>query len=501
MAIQLNDTHPALAIPELMRLLIDEEGLDFDHALVICRQTCCYTNHTLLPEALEKWPQVLISRILPRHLQIIHQINHIFLHDEVESRWPDDNIMKRRLSIIEEPEVSWKQPKVRMAHLATIGSNRVNGVAALHTQLIKQDLLPAFHTLWPEKIVNVTNGVTPRRWLASCNPGLATLLDEKIKGEWRRDLGLLKQLKEYAEDTEFQQQYAAVKLHNKQQLAKVIEQVCGVRVSTNAIFDVHIKRLHEYKRQHMNLLHIMVLYRRLLENPELNIPARVFIFGAKAATSYHLAKSIIHAINCLAERVNNDWRIKNKLKVVFLPNYRVSLAEKIIPAADVSEQISTAGLEASGTGNMKLAINGALTIGTLDGANVEIAEEAGEDNLFIFGMTAGEVKDKWRQGYAPLTLYHQHGELRAVLDWLASGDLCQEQPDAFRPLVNSLKESDYFMALADFHAYSDAQERIAAAWKQPELWWKMAIMNTASLGKFSSDRAVMDYAKTIWNVR
>ncbi|WP_461534694.1 glycogen/starch/alpha-glucan phosphorylase [Spongorhabdus nitratireducens] len=498
--IQLNDTHPALAVPEMMRILMDDEGISFADALDICRRVFCYTNHTLLPEALEKWPQNLIARVLPRHLQLIHLINHHFLHKEVEAKWPGDNMMKRRLSIIEEPPTSWEQPRVRMAFLATIGSSRVNGVAALHTELIKRDLFPAFDMLWPEKIVNVTNGVTPRRWLANCNPGLAELLDEAVQGDWRRDLALLTNLQSHATDSEFQQRYAAVKKQNKQRLAKVIEQECGVRVNTDAIFDVQIKRLHEYKRQHMNLLHIMALYRRLLENPELDVPPRVFIFGAKAAPGYQLAKTIIHAINCVSERINSDRRIKDKLKVVFIPNYRVSLAEKIIPAADVSEQISLAGLEASGTGNMKFAMNGALTVGTMDGANVEMAEEAGEENMFIFGMRVDEVQALRQRGYDPGSIYHQNPELKAVLDWMASGDLCPEEPEAFRPLVNTLKDSDYFMALADFQAYSDAHNRIVETWRQPQQWWKMAIINTATMGKFSSDRSIRDYGRAIWNI-
>ena len=498
--IQLNDTHPALAVPELMRIFIDEEEIPFLDALTICRQIICYTQHTLLPEALEKWPQNLFSKILPRHLKIIHQINHHFLHGEVERQWPGDNMMKRRLSIIEEPASSWEQPKVRMAYLATIGCRQLNGVAALQSELLRKDVLPGFHVLWPDKIVNVTNGVTPRRWLASCNPGLASLIDSTLKGDWRKDLSLLKELSSYAEDSSFQQEYSSVKRGNKENLTRLINAECGVRVNPDAIFDVQIKRLHEYKRQQLNLLHIMVLYRRILDNAVANHPPRVFIFGAKAAPGYRLAKDIIYAINCLANRINNDRRIKDKLKIVFLPNYRVSLAERIIPAADISEQISTAGFEASGTGNMKLALNGALTIGTLDGANIEIAEEVGKENLFLFGMTVDQVKDLRQQGYNPRAIYHDNNELRAVLDWLSSGDLCPEEPEAFRPLVNTLKDSDYYMALADFQAYSDAQNLASQTWLSPKAWWKMAIMNTACMGKFSSDRAIADYAKKIWNI-
>ncbi len=498
--IQLNDTHPAIAVPELMRILMDEEDFVFSKALNTCRKVFCYTNHTLLPEALEKWPQGLIARVLPRHMQLIHMINYHFLHHEVEQCWPGDNQMKRRLSIIEEPANPADPQMVRMAFLSVVGSQKVNGVAALHSRLVQENLFPEFHKLWPEKIVNITNGVTPRRWLAHCNPKLAELIDNTIEGDWRRNLDLLTDLKAYAEDSAFQKKFAAIKLENKKHLASVIKDLCNVDVNPEAIFDVQIKRLHEYKRQQLNLLHIMAVYRRLLDNPDLDVPPRVFIFGAKAAPGYKVAKTIIHVLNRLAERVNNDRRIKDKLKVVFLPNYRVSLAEKIIPAADVSEQISTAGFEASGTGNMKLALNGSLTIGTLDGANVEIAEEVGEENIFIFGMTVDEVNQLRHKGYNPRDFYDSNAELRAVIDWLASGDLCPEEPDAFHSLVQSLLDSDYFLTLADYQAYSDAHERIVTQWKDPSGWWKMAIINTASMGKFSSDRSITDYGKKIWNM-
>ena len=498
--IQLNDTHPAIAVPELMRILMDEEDFTFNNALQLCRKVFCYTNHTLLPEALEKWPQELIARVLPRHMQLIFMINYYFLHHEVEEKWPGDNTMKRSLSIIEEPEIPGGSQMVRMAYLAVIGSHKVNGVAALHSRLVQETLFPEFHALWPGKIVNVTNGVTPRRWLANCNPKLAELIDSRVKGDWRAELGLLSRLADWADDPGFQKIYAGIKLENKKVLAGVIQDLCGITVNPEAIFDVQIKRLHEYKRQQLNLLHIMAVYRRLLDNPGLDVPPRVFIFGAKAAPGYLVAKTIIHAINCLAERVNNDKRIKDKLKVVFLPNYQVSLAEKIIPAANVSEQISTAGFEASGTGNMKFAMNGALTVGTLDGANVEIAEEAGSENIFIFGKTVDEVEDLRRQGYNPGAIYNSHKELKAVIDWLASGDLTPDEPDALQPLVSSLLDHDYFLTLADYQAYSDAHDRIVEAWRQPERWWKMAIINTATMGKFSSDRSITDYANTIWNM-
>lgn len=498
--IQLNDTHPAIAVPELLRILMDEEDFVFTKALEICRSVFCYTNHTLLPEALETWSQGLIARVLPRHMQLIYKINYHFLHNEVEKHWPGDHQMKHRLSIIEEPNNPAEPQMVRMAYLSVIGSHKVNGVAALHSSLVKQKLFPEFDELWPDKIVNVTNGVTPRRWLANCNPELAELIDSTLKSDWQSDLARLGELKVWADDPEFQKKFARIKRDNKMALASFIDELCGVKVNPDAIFDVQIKRLHEYKRQQLNLLHIMAVYRRLLEDPDLDVPPRVFIFAAKAAPGYLVAKNIIYAINRLADRVNNDRRIRDKLKVIFLPNYRVSLAEKIIPAADVSEQISTAGFEASGTGNMKLALNGALTIGTMDGANVEIAEEVGEENIFIFGKTVDEVSDLRQRGYNPRDIYQHNEELKAVIDWLSSGDLSPDEPDAFRPLVESLLDSDYFLTLADYQSYSDAHDRIVKAWKDPSYWWRMAIINTASMGKFSSDRSIVDYCKTIWNI-
>ncbi len=433
-------------------------------------------------------------------MQLIYKINYHFLHNEVEKHWPGDHQMKNRLSIIEEPNNPAEPQMVRMAYLSVIGSHKVNGVAALHSSLVKQKLFPEFDELWPDKIVNVTNGVTPRRWLANCNPELAELIDSTLKSDWQSDLARLGELKIWADDPEFQKKFAQIKRDNKMALASVIDELCGVKVNPDAIFDVQIKRLHEYKRQQLNLLHIMAVYRRLLEDPDLDVPHRVFIFAAKAAPGYLVAKNIIYAINRLADRVNNDRRIIDKLKVIFLPNYRVSLAEKIIPAADVSEQISTAGFEASGTGNMKLALNGALTIGTMDGANVEIAEEVGEENIFIFGKTVDEVSDLRQRGYNPRDIYQHNEELKAVIDWLASGDLSPDEPDAFRPLVESLLDSDYFLTLADYQSYSDAHDRIVKAWKAPSYWWRMAIINTASMGKFSSDRSIADYCKTIWNI-
>ncbi len=500
-AIQLNDTHPAIAVPELMRILIDDNGFEFTDALAMCRSVFAYTNHTLLPEALERWPQSLLGHVLPRHLQIIHMINHHFLNVEVEQHWPGDDAMKRKLSIIEEPEHPGGDAMIRMAYLSVIGSHKVNGVAALHSRLVQTDLFPEFNEMWPDKLTNVTNGITPRRWLAYCNPDLAKLIDTTIGGDWRKHLDQLSKLKDHATKPAFQKKFAAIKYKNKEALAKIIREECGVEVSPNAMFDVQIKRLHEYKRQQLNLLHIMALYRRLLANPELDMPQRVFIFGAKAAPGYKLAKTIIHAINKLADRINNDTTIHDKLKVVFLPNYRVSLAERIIPAADVSEQISTAGFEASGTGNMKLALNGALTIGTLDGANVEIAEEVGDENIFIFGLTVEQVAALRTEGYNPRDVYDSNQELREVIDWLASGDLSPEEPHAFQPLVDALlNQGDYFLTLADYQSYSDAHARLEQCWKTPSVWWNKAILNCASMGKFSSDRSMLDYCEAIWKM-
>jgi starch phosphorylase len=496
-AIQLNDTHPAVAIPELMRILVDEEKLDWAHAWSICQQTFGYTNHTLLPEALETWSTSLFERVLPRHLQIIYQINHLFLTHEVEAKWPGDNEKKKILSLIEE---RGGHKAVRMAHMSVLGSHATNGVAALHTRLLCERLFPEFHELYPERFLNLTNGVTFRRWLDVCNPELSTLITESIGSGWLKDASKLRGLEKFATDSSFQQRFHDIKRSHKVRLAKIIQDTCGVSVSPDALFDVQIKRLHEYKRQHLNLIHIVSLYRQLLDNPNLDIAPRVFIFGAKAAPGYYLAKNIIHAINALAAKVNHDPRIGGKLKVVFIPNYGVSIAERIIPAADLSEQISTAGKEASGTGNMKLALNGALTIGTLDGANVEILEEVGDDNIFIFGLTVEEVTELRAKGYNPMDFYWASEELRLSLDWLTS-DAFTGNANEFKPLRDSLlHHGDPFLVMADYDSYSAAQAKVSLAYQNVPEWTRKAILNTARVGKFSSDRTILEYAEKVWKL-
>ena len=496
-AIQLNDTHPTIAIPELMRLLMDVEGFNWDKAWGVVTKVFAYTNHTLLPEALEKWSVPLFEKVLPRHLQIIYEINRRFLL-EVDKKWPGDENKKRALSIIEEGSVK----QVRMAYLAVVASHAINGVAALHTELLKQTLFADLYALYPNRFQNKTNGITPRRWLLACNRGLSSLIDEKIQGDWPKNLDLLRGLEKFADDPAFQKRYMAIKRENKVELARIIKNLCGIEVSPDALFDIQIKRLHEYKRQHLNLLHILTLYHRILNNPKLDITPRVFVFGAKAAPGYDLAKHIIHAINAVAEKINNDPRVGGKIKVAFIPDYRVSLAEKIIPAADISEQISTAGKEASGTGNMKLALNGALTIGTLDGANVEIGEEVGDDNIFIFGLTVDEVKKLFARAYNPWEFYNKDEELKSILGWLAGDYFTPNQPGSLAPVVHSLLEGgDPFLVLADYRAYIECQERVGEAFRDKAGWAKKAILNTARVGKFSSDRTIREYAEQIWDLK
>lgn len=496
-AIQLNDTHPAVAVAELMRILHDEENLPWVQAWEIVTRTFGYTNHTLLPEALEKWSVPLFQKVLPRHLQIILEINRRHLN-EVEKKYPGDVNKKREMSIIEEGHPQM----IRMAHLAVVGSHSVNGVAALHTQLLKKFLFADFDAFFPGKINNKTNGVTPRRWMLSSNPRLSALIDSRIGKGWLTNLDRLRELEPLADDAGFRAEFMAIKRYNKEHLARLILDECGVVVSPDALFDVQIKRLHEYKRQHLNLLHILTLYRRLLQNPNLDIVPRVFIFAAKAAPGYVLAKTIIKAINAVGERINNDPRVGGKLKVVFLPNYRVSLASKIIPAADLSEQISTAGKEASGTGNMKLALNGAVTIGTLDGANVEILEEVGGDNIFIFGLKVEEVTALLAKGYNPRSYYEANEDLKAVVDWLGSTFFTPHEHGLVLDGVrHSLIEGgDPYLCLADYQAYCDAQAKVDQAYRDKDKWARMAVLNTARCGKFSSDRTIREYAEQIWNL-
>jgi glycogen phosphorylase len=494
--IQLNDTHPSIAIAELQRIFHDELRMPWETAWALVRRTFAYTNHTLLPEALERWSVGLFQKVLPRHMQIIFEINKHHL-EEVETMWPGDLARKQALSLIEEGPTQM----VRMAHLAVVGSYSVNGVAELHTRLLRAHLFPDFDALFPGRFNNKTNGITPRRWLLACNPRLSKLITSRIGSGWERNLDKLRDLEALADDEQFQDDFMAVKHANKVDLAHTIRLECGVDVNPSALFDVQIKRLHEYKRQHLNLLHILALYRRILQNPDAPGAPRVFVFAAKAAPGYDLAKIIIKAINAVAAKINNDPRINDRLKVVFLPNYRVSLAQRIVPASDLSEQISTAGKEASGTGNMKLALNGSLTIGTLDGANVEIREEVGPDNIFIFGLTVEEVAALWAAGYNPQKFLDQDGELHAVVDWVGSNYFTPgEPPGILTPLRDNLVFHDPFLCLPDFRSYSDCQQLVDTAFHDKRRWAKMAILNTARCGKFSSDRTIAQYADSIWHI-
>ena len=495
-AVQLNDTHPAIAVAELMRLLVDEHQMDWDTAWQVTRQTFAYTNHTLLPEALEKWSVPLFGRLLPRHLEIIYEINRRFL-DEVRAKFPGDDARVARMSLIDESGERY----VRMANLATVGSHHVNGVARLHSDLLRQTVMRDFAELWPEKFCNVTNGVTPRRFVAVSNPPLTQLITSRIGDGWLRDLDQLRKLEPLADDAEFQQQWREVKLAAKRSLAALIEQRTGVKVNPESLFDIQAKRLHEYKRQHLNVLHILTLYLRLKRDPQADVPARTFIFGAKAAPGYFMAKLIIKLINSVADVVNNDPAVRDRLKVVFFPDYNVKNAQHIYPAADLSEQISTAGKEASGTGNMKFAMNGALTIGTLDGANVEIREEVGAENFFLFGLTAEQVQELKSRGYRPHDHYEQNAELREVLDFIASGGLSGGDTELFRPLVDNLLGHDPFLVLADYQAYVACQDQVSALWRDPQAWTRKSILNAARMGKFSSDRSIRDYCQQVWKVK
>jgi glycogen phosphorylase len=494
-AIQLNDTHPAIAVAELMRVLVDEKRLQWDEAWQLTQATFGYTNHTLLAEAMEKWPATLFERLLPRHLEIIYEINHRFLR-QVQIRYPFDLERLQRMSLVEEgPE-----KRIRMAHLAVVGSHSVNGVAALHTELLRRDVLPDFASMMPERFNNKTNGVTPRRWLAWCNPRLSKLITTRIGAGWETDLDRLRKLEEHADDPEFRKAFREVKQQNKHDLARHVKELRWVSLDPEAIFDVQIKRLHEYKRQLLNALHIVSLWMEARRDPSTIIHPRAFLFGAKAAPGYQMAKLTIRLINGIAEVVNSDAGTTG-LQVVFLPNYRVSLAERIIPAADVSEQISTAGWEASGTGNMKLMLNGALTLGTLDGANVEIREAVGDENFFLFGLTADEVIARKKAGYRPRDVYNENLELREAMELIASGFFSPEDKSLFKPLVDNLLEEDRYLVLADFAAYRAKQEEVARAYRDHDAWTRKCILNVARAGIFSSDRTIRQYAEEIWRVK
>lgn len=494
-AIQLNDTHPAVSIAEMMRLLIDEQNLDWDKAWRITQKTFAYTNHTLLPEALERWSVDLFGSLLPRHLEIIYEINHRFL-ENIRTWYPGDKKRLERLSIIEE----YPEKSIRMAHLACIGSHAVNGVAALHTELLKKDTLRDFAQLWPEKFYNKTNGVTPRRWILQSNPKLAQLVTEKIGSNWVKHLDEFKRLEAFADDVEFRSRWQEIKLQNKQTLADYVLHTMGIEVDVNSIFDVQVKRIHEYKRQLLNVLHIITLYNRIKQNPALEVVPRTFIFGGKAAPGYFMAKLNIKLINAVADVVNEDPDVHGRLKVIFLPNFNVSLGQKIYPAAELSEQISTAGKEASGTGNMKFAMNGSLTIGTLDGANIEIREQVGAENFFLFGLTAEEVGELKRQGYNPMDYYQNNSELKQVIDRIATGYFSHGDSELFKPLLDSLLYGDRFMLLADYQAYVDCQQQVSEAYKDRENWLRMSILNAARMGIFSSDRPIKEYADEIWQI-
>jgi starch phosphorylase len=494
-AIQLNDTHPSIAIAELMHVLVDLHRLEWDKAWDITTRTFAYTNHTLMPEALETWPVDMFERILPRHLQIIYEINHRFLNN-VMHRYPGNADILRRMSIVDENGGK----RIRMAHLAIVGSHKVNGVAQIHTELMKQTIFADFDRFYPGKIINMTNGITPRRWLHQANPLLSQLITSRIGDKWIKDLEQLKRLVPLADDAEFRREFAEVKRANKAKFAAELKQRLNIDIDVNSLFDVQIKRIHEYKRQLLNVLHVVSLYQRI-RNGQDTVP-RTVIFGGKAAPGYAMAKLIIKLINDVADIVNNDPAVANRLKVVFMPNYGVTTAEGIIPAADLSEQISTAGTEASGTGNMKLALNGALTIGTLDGANVEIMHEVGADNIFIFGLNTREVDRVQKNGYRPFDYYHANDELRSVLDMIASGFFSPDEKDRFKPIVDTLlAHGDHYLLLADYASYISCQKEVEDAYRDQDSWIKKAILNVANMGKFSSDRTIMQYAEQIWDAR
>jgi starch phosphorylase len=492
-AIQMNDTHPAIAVAEMMRLLIDDHLMEWDAAWHVTQHVFAYTNHTLLPEALEQWPQVLFASLLPRHMEIVDEINRRHLED-VRTKFPDDEGRVRQLSLINENGGKF----VRMAHLASLGSHAINGVAALHTELLKTNVLSDFYALTPEKFSNKTNGVTPRRWMVLSNPRLAQLLTVRLGSGWIRDLERLRRMEPLIDDAEFCQEWRDIKRHNKLRLAAYIQDRLGVTTDPDSMFDVLVKRLHEYKRQHLQILHILTLLKRIQRDPAIEMVPRTFIFGGKAAPGYRMAKLIIKLIHSVGEAINSDPLVGGRLKVIFLPDFNVKLGQRVYPAADLSEQISLAGKEASGTGNMKFAMNGAVTIGTLDGANVEIREEVGAENFFLFGLTTPEVERQKREGYNPRVFYESNANLRETIDSLTSGEFSHGDKSLFEPLVNSLLTSDEYMLLADYQSYIDSQERVSQAYKNPDEWTRMSILNVARIGKFSSDRSIRDYCADIW---
>jgi len=494
-AIQLNDTHPVIAIPELMRILIDDEGLSWTKAWNITSKTFAYTNHTVVPEALEEWSLQLFEELLPRHMQIVYEINRRFIEEVKKNYTTDPNILSG-LSIINERDGK----SVRMANLAIVGSFAVNGVAALHTEILKTRIFSHFNKIYPGKFINITNGITPRRWLKTANPFLSKIISDKIGENWVYNLDELHKLEDFINDNDFKEQFRNAKWLNKKLLINVIEGENGIKINPDSIFDVQIKRFHEYKRQLLNILHIITLYNRIKDNPKLEMVPRTIIFAGKAAPAYLMAKLIIKLINSVAEVVNNDPDVGDKLKVVFIPNYSVTLAEKIIPAADLSEQISMAGLEASGTGNMKFALNGALTIGTMDGANIEIREEVGEENIFIFGLLAEEVVKLKNTGYNPKTFYNSNQMLKRAIDMISQDFFSKNEPGIFKSIVDGLLGTDYYCLLADYQSYVDAQDEVSKLYLNTDEWTKKTILNVARIGKFSSDRSIREYAEKIWKV-
>jgi starch phosphorylase len=494
--IQLNDTHPVVAIPELMRILIDEENISWEKAWAITTKTFAYTNHTVVPEALEEWSEHIFAELLPRHLQIIYEINKRFL-DEVKEKYSKDKNVLEKLAIIS----FGKDKRIRMANLAIVGSFAVNGVAALHTDILKKRIFPDFNKIYPKKFINVTNGITPRRWLVTANPLLSQLLIEKIGMDWIKDLAQIKKIEKYVNDKDFIDYWQRVKWNNKQILIEYIEKEHLIKINPDSMFDVQVKRFHEYKRQLLNVFHIITLYNRIKRNPKIKMVPRTIIFGGKAAPAYSQAKMIIKLINAVADVVNNDPDVGDKLKVVFLKNYSVTLAEKIIPASDLSEQISTAGLEASGTGNMKFALNGALTIGTMDGANVEIREEVGADNIFIFGLLADDVVKLKSNGYNPKAYYEKNAELKLLVDMIAANFFNPKEIGIFDDMIRGLMNVDYYCLFADYQSYIDAQDKVSELYQKKEDWTKKSIYNVARVAKFSSDRSVKEYAEKIWKVK